>query len=303
MVEIVENNVVQEPQAEAQPGTTQPDDGTLEIQLTQEISELWSVHTRLAANHKTTAKELRQLRAKLAERLYAVKNLLSRPGRGGEWRGWLRERRIPRSTADRLVSRHAETLTGDNGNVPTGAISNSPEDSAEKLAKSVWQRFGKLLTTDESVILFIDRIAELSGVGHERREGGLMIFSPVHKVADGVTGTDAAAEIPCPTPQPAESGEANPADAPAADPNPQLSDDVPAAVDELPASAPATGPAPQPPQGGNAIPAEASAADPNTQPSRETATATEAPAAETTAMPLAAEQVAAAVDAGGSDAA
>ena len=245
MVEIVENNVVQEPQAEAQPGTTQPDGGAIQDRLTQEISELWSNHTLLSNNHKTTAKELRQIRARLAERLYAMKNLLSRPGRGGEWRGWLSERRIPRSTADRLVARHVETLGIEDGNVPTGAISNSPEDSAEKLAKSVWQRFGKLLTTDESVILFIDRIAELSGVGHERREEGLMIFSPVHKVADGVIGTDAAAEIACPTPQPAESGEANPADAPAADPDPQLSVDMLATADESPASAPETDPVPE----------------------------------------------------------
>jgi hypothetical protein len=230
---------------------TQPDDGTLEIQLSQEISELWSVHTRLAANHKTTAKELRQLRAKLAESLYAVKNLLSRPGRGGEWRGWLRERRIPRSTADRLVSRHAETLTGENANVPSGAISNLPEDSAEKLAKSVWQRFGKTLATDECVIRFIGCIAELSGVGHEQRDEGLLIFMP-----------------------------------------------APEDADEVPASAPAAGPAPQPPQGGNAIPAEAPAADPAPQPSCETVTATEGPAAETTAVPTENGQAPAAADAG-----
>jgi hypothetical protein len=155
-----------------------------------------------------------------------MKNLLSRPGRGGEWRGWLRERKIPRSSADRLVSRYAETIGSDSeGNVLTGAISNSPEDSAEKLANSVWQRFRKVLSTDELVLRFISHIAEISGVGHERREEGLMIFNPVPKAVDGMTGTDVAVEATSPAPQVAEGGEANPADAPETEPVPQPSDE------------------------------------------------------------------------------
>jgi hypothetical protein len=244
-IEAVQDIVSAEPEAEAQPGTAQPDDTAIETKLSEQIRTLWTDHVRLSADRKATAKELRQIRTSLAERLAAMKSRLSHPGRSGEWRGWLRQHGIPRSTADRLVSRHAETLTGDHGNVPTGAISNSPEDSAEKLAKSVWQRFGKTLSTDGLVIRFIDRIVELSGVGYERRDGGLMVFCPVLKAVDGVIGNDAAAEITCPTPQPAESGEANPADAPAADPEPQLSDDMPATSDELPASAPAIDPVPQ----------------------------------------------------------
>jgi hypothetical protein len=98
----------------------------------------------------------------------------------------------------------------------------------------VWQRFGKTLATDECVIRFIGCIAELSGVGHEQSAEGLVIFSPVHMVADGVIRTDAAAEITCPAPQPAESGEANPADAPAAGPAPQPSDDVSDTVTQEP---------------------------------------------------------------------
>src|SRR5438067_8308768 len=104
-----------------------------------------------------------------------MKSLLSRPGRLGQWRGWLRQQNIPRSTADRLVSRHAETVDADSQNVPTEAISNSPEDGVERLAKSVWSRFKKVLTSDEFVINFISRIAEISGVAHEQRAEGLMI--------------------------------------------------------------------------------------------------------------------------------
>ena len=207
MLETVENNIVHElePEAEAQPGTTQPDDGAIETQLTQEISDLWSDHVRLSANHKTTAKELRQIRASLAERLHAMKSLLSHPGRGGQWRGWLKQRGIPRSTADRLVARHAETLGSDNeGNVPTGAISNSPEESAEQLAKSVWQRFRKVLATDECVIRFIGCIAEISGVAHEQRAEGLVILKPAPKAAAELPESASATD---PAPQPSDGGD------------------------------------------------------------------------------------------------
>jgi hypothetical protein len=197
MVDAIQDVVTAEP--EAQHCTTQPDDGTIESQLTEEISALWGAHVGLSANHKTTAKELRQIRASLAERLHAMKSLLSCPGRLGQWRGWLRQQGIPRSTADRLVSRHAETLVGENGNVPTGAISEPGEANAEKLAKNVWLRIGKLLTTDESVIQFIGCIVTASGVAHEQREEGLVIFNLVGKPADDLPGSVSVAQ---PVPQP-----------------------------------------------------------------------------------------------------
>jgi hypothetical protein len=148
LVEAIQDVVIAEPETEVQPDQTQPDESAVEMQLTEEINTLWSDHVRLSANRRVTAAELRQIRASLAERLHEMKSLLSRPGRGGLWRSWLRERGIPRSTADRLCDRHAETLGSDNEeNVLTGAISNASEDTAEKLAKSVWLRFGKLLET------------------------------------------------------------------------------------------------------------------------------------------------------------
>lgn len=194
MVEIVENAIIPElePEAEAQPGTAQPDDGTIEAQLTEEISTLWTEHTRLSANRKATGKDLRKIRASLAERLAAMKSLLSRPGRGGQWRSWLRERGIPRSTADRLVARHAETVCADRENVPTGAISEPAKPTAEKLANSVWPSLRKVLTTGESVVEFIGCIVTASGVGHEWREEGLMIFNPVPKAADELSGSACA---------------------------------------------------------------------------------------------------------------
>ena len=166
-----------EPDPEVQPDPAQPDDVAIETQLTQEISVLWSDHLRLSANHKTTAKELRQLRAALAERLYAVKNLLARPGRGGEWRGWLRERAIPRSTADRLVSRHAENLGNENGNVLSGAISEG-EDTVEQMVQSVLPRLKRTLPDTQAVFKFIAAVGGAFGLRAETTEDCLMLSQP-----------------------------------------------------------------------------------------------------------------------------
>ncbi len=194
MLDTIENAIIpeQEAETEVQPGTAQPVDGIIETQLTQEITALWSDHVRLSTSRKATAKELRQIRASLAERLHEMKCLLSRPGRLGQWRGWLRQQGIPRSTADRLASRHAETLGIENGNVPSGAIPEPAKPTAEKLAETVWPSLKKVLTTGESVVEFIGCIAEVSGVPHEWREIGLMIFYPVPEAADGLPGSAVA---------------------------------------------------------------------------------------------------------------
>lgn len=205
LLEAIQDVVIAEPETQVQ-----PDDGEVETQLTNQISSLWTEHNRLSADRRTTAVELRQIRAALAERFYEMKLVLSCPGRGGLWRSWLKEKGINRSTADRLCARHGETLGIDNGDAPREAISNSADDSAEKVAKSVWSRFGKFLTTDEAVIQFIGSIATASGIRHERREEGLLIFSPSLKPSDEL-----------------------PATAPAIDPAPQPSEEVTAIAEEL----------------------------------------------------------------------
>ncbi|MGA3169067.1 MAG: hypothetical protein ABSF14_23460, partial [Terriglobia bacterium] len=74
MLDTIENALIPEPDAETQSGTTQPDDTAIETQLTQEISDLWSSHVRLSVSRKATSKEMRQIRASLAERLAAMKS-------------------------------------------------------------------------------------------------------------------------------------------------------------------------------------------------------------------------------------
>jgi hypothetical protein len=241
ILDALQDAVAAEPEAGEKPGTAQPGNATNEAQPTEEICTLWSDHVRLAASRKATTRELRHNRARLAERLHEMKTLLACPGRGGQWSSWLREKGIRRSTADRLAARYAEVLeTGNGDSALAGAIPASPEESVGKLAKSVWRRSGKLLATDDAVARFISRIADISGVGHEQRDEGLLIFMPAPKAADEVPASAMAAS---PAPQAPEGGGANPADAPTAEPAPQPSCETPASIEQPAAETAAAPPA------------------------------------------------------------
>jgi hypothetical protein len=212
MLEAIQNIVAAEPDPEVLPNPAQPDDVAIGTQLTQEISVLWSDHLRLSANHKATAKELRQLHAALAERLYAVKSLLAHPGRGGEWRGWLRERAIPRSTADRLVSRHAETLGIENGNVLSGAI-NENENAVEPLVQSLLPRLKRTLRDTQAVFKFIAILGEAFGLKSETTDDCVMLSQPSPEPCEPaalVTGAPKAALTEVQSPGPENSPEGIP---------------------------------------------------------------------------------------------
>ena len=170
-----------------------------EQRLADVITQLWEVHAQAKNTVKQTKEELKAIRELLSERLYELKQLLARPGRCGQWSSWLKERKISRATADRLVQRYGANLPG--YEPPHEAISNPSEEPAEKIAKEVWLRFRKLLATGEVVIEFIDRIAELAGIGHEQRAEGLVIFKPAPKAAEGLPATAPAID---PAPQPSD---------------------------------------------------------------------------------------------------
>lgn len=103
LIEASDGIVPAEPENDTNSETGQPGESIGEAQLTQEIATLWSEHVRLSADRKLMSKDLRQIKEKLAERLFEMKALLSKPGRGGQLRGWLKGQKIPCSAADRLV--------------------------------------------------------------------------------------------------------------------------------------------------------------------------------------------------------
>jgi hypothetical protein len=126
-----------------------------EAQLTNEIADMWRVHTQSrAALHKTRA-ELKQIRTELSQRLHELKSVLSRPGRGGAWSSFLDAQAIPRSTADRLVHNHEKVLNTEGGNCPSEQISEPTDVTVRRYFSALWPRLSRILTTRESIEMFI----------------------------------------------------------------------------------------------------------------------------------------------------
>ena len=81
-----------------------------EVTLASEINELWSQHVAAENTIKHTQEELRVIRQVLAKKLYAMKQLLAKPGRNGKWASFLNDRNIARATADRYVKEYEKLL-------------------------------------------------------------------------------------------------------------------------------------------------------------------------------------------------
>jgi hypothetical protein len=123
-------------------------------ELGEAITNLWAAHANAKIAARATNEELRALRAKLGERLSEMKQILAKPGRGGQWSSFLEERRIPRATADRLVARHQRSLNPD-ANCVTEDVSEPTDEDVQKLFIAVWPKLRRILRSRQSVDLFV----------------------------------------------------------------------------------------------------------------------------------------------------
>lgn len=169
---IVEDDIITETQQNLESADT-PNESL----LADEITSLWSAHVQAQTNQRATSKELRQIRRELAERLHSMKAFLCRPGCGGEWSGWLAERNIPRSTADRLVARHEEAQNGVSGNLPSESITGQEE--VERLVQSLMPRLRRALTTDEIAYQFVCALAKELNLNHTVGDNSLVLMQPI----------------------------------------------------------------------------------------------------------------------------
>ena len=157
--------------------TGQSNDNTdNESLLAEEISSLWSEHVRAQTSQRVTSKELRLIRMALAERLHSMKALLCRPGCGGEWSSWLQNKNIPRSTADRLVSRYEELQHGAQNNMPTDPI--TPQEEVEQLVQSLLLRLKRVLTTNDMAYRFMCALAEGLHLNYTLGDNKLVLTQP-----------------------------------------------------------------------------------------------------------------------------
>jgi hypothetical protein len=124
-----------------------------------EIASLWAAHVNATTLSKATKEEIRTIRTKLAEQLHEMKRLLASPGRDGQWSGFLREHKIPRASADRLVARH-EQLINPTANCVSEPISEPTTEDVQKLFASVWPKLMRTLRSRESLDLFIHLLTD-----------------------------------------------------------------------------------------------------------------------------------------------
>src|SRR5271167_628129 len=107
-----------------------------------------------------------------------MKGLLAKPGRNGQWSSWLKERKIPRATADRLVAKHERSLNPDD-NCLSEAISEPNEEEIRSLFDKVTPKLRRVLRTPRCVYRFLDLLASsFEGVDRQDVEEGFIVLRP-----------------------------------------------------------------------------------------------------------------------------
>jgi hypothetical protein len=153
MLEMIDvTNTIESASTDFPPATMQSQN---DEKLGDEIAVLWAAHLNAKNAARATKEELRTIRAKLGGQLHEMKKMLAAPGRGGQWSSFLRERGIPRASADRLVG-HYEQLINPDANRPSEAISEPTEEDVQKLFTSVWPKLQRTLRSRQSLLLFVD---------------------------------------------------------------------------------------------------------------------------------------------------
>lgn len=141
-----------------------------------EIVNRW--HHREQSRHlrDTYEREMLEFDAVLAELLFRRKQTLCQYGRGGKWSDWLRQQRISRSTADRLVAQYAETH-GLGDELRHREIVEPLRPTIGVAALRAFRRVKKMLITPRSRMTFLSCLADQFGLGIEVKEDGSMLLS------------------------------------------------------------------------------------------------------------------------------
>ena len=104
--------------------------------------------------------EMLKFDAELAELLFRRKQMLSRLGRNGQWSLWLRQQKISRSTADRLVAQYAESH-GLSDELRHREITEPLQGNVGLAAHRVFKRLKNMLKTPRSRLIFVRVLADL----------------------------------------------------------------------------------------------------------------------------------------------
>ena len=130
---------------------------------------------RLMNLHET---EMLEFDAVLAELLFRKKQMLCRLGRNGQWSLWLRQQRISRSTADRLVAQYAASY-GLTDELHQRNIAEPLEGNVCLAASRVCKRLKNMLSTPRSRLMFLSSLADSFGLGVDSElDGSVRLSTP-----------------------------------------------------------------------------------------------------------------------------
>ena len=147
--------------------------------LTDQIVQLWQVHRDYQSSIKNETQKFRSLRDELARHLSEMKQVLARPGRLGQWSSFLKEHKIPRGTADRLVQKYERTLNP-HPNCLTEQLPEPTEEEIQKLFFEVFPKLRRVLRTPQSVYSFVDLLTRAcGGTGRRVTDEGILVVEPV----------------------------------------------------------------------------------------------------------------------------
>jgi hypothetical protein len=155
-------------------------DGPLQDEgvLTTEIVQLWQVHGDYQKSIKHETEQFRALRNELGKLLHQMKELLARPGRNGQWSAWLKERAIPRGTADRLALKYERSLHP-HANCPIEQLAEPTEEEIQKIFFKVLRKLRPVLRTPQSVYRFVDLLTlSCDGMGRRVTDEGIFVMKP-----------------------------------------------------------------------------------------------------------------------------
>jgi hypothetical protein len=153
--------------------------------LAGEIVQQWSVRQSFRREMSGIQAEILKREAVLGDLLYRKKEELCKQGRNGRWCAWLRQQKIPRSTADRLVLQHAEffDLTDE---LTHRESAEASDGNISQAAYRTSDRLENLLRTPHSRMKFVRCLGDLLGLDVQYRDGDSAHFAirPVVNEAD-----------------------------------------------------------------------------------------------------------------------
>lgn len=161
--------------------------------LAGEIVQQWSVRQSYRREMSGLQAEVLKHDAVLGDLLHRKKRELCKLGRNGRWCAWLKQRKIPRSTADRLVLEHAEFF-GLADELPHRERNEPLEGNISQAAYRTSDRLENVLTTPKTRMMFVRCLADLLGFDVEFGDGDSVRLT-IPRPVDGTVATDVAPNI------------------------------------------------------------------------------------------------------------